>query len=153
MISLMMAAELGYRDHELLNMGLVTLLHDVGMLLVPKNILLKPVPLTDTEMSYIRQHCQLGMSSLEEFKLSKEYTDIVLQHHERLDGSGYPKGLMSEEICYNAKIVMIADSVASITSFRPYRQPQSIDTAIKILRDDKEKYSQELVTLLEKILV
>lgn len=152
MISLMMAVELGYSDEELFNIGLGALLHDVGKLLVPKNILQKSGPLTDIEMSYIRQHCELGMSSLEGFNLPKEYTNIILQHHERLDGSGYPKGLKGDEICRNAKIVMIADAVDAITSYRPYKQLQNMDFAIKELRNDGQKYSQEFVDLLDKIL-
>lgn len=152
MISLMMAVELGYSDEELTNLGIGTLLHDVGKLLVPKSIIQKPESLTDMEMSLIRQHCELGMSSLEGFNLTKGYTDIVMQHHERLDGSGYPKGLKGEEICRNVRIVMIADAVDSITSYRPYRQLQTMDVAIKKLRDEEEKYPQEFISLLEKIL-
>ena len=151
-ISLMIAEELGYTDEELWNIGLGAFLHDVGKLLIPKLIIQKPGSLNDMEMVYIRQHCELGMSSLEPYCLPKECTDIVLQHHERLDGSGYPKGLKGDEICRNARIAMIADAVDAITSGRPYKQAQEMDAAIKILRSDEEKYSQELVSLLEKIL-
>lgn len=142
MISLMMAVKLGYSDAELLNIGLGALLHDVGKLLVPKPIIQKPGPLSDMEMAYIRQHCELGMSSLEPLNLPKECTDIVLQHHERLDGSGYPKGLKGDEICRNARIVMIADAVDAITSGRPYKSPRKMGAAIRILRNEGEKYSQ-----------
>jgi len=152
MVSLMMAVELGYSDEELTNLGIGAMLHDVGKLLVPKSIIQKPEDLTDTEMSLVRKHCELGMSSLESFNLPKEYMDIVMQHHERLDGSGYPKGLKGDEISFNSRIVMIADAVDSITSYRPYRQSQSMDIAIKKLRNEKEKYPQELISLLEKIL-
>jgi putative nucleotidyltransferase with HDIG domain len=151
-ISLMIAEELGYTDEELWNIGLGAFMHDVGKLLIPKLIIQKPGSLNDMEMVYIRQHCELGMSSLEPYCLPKECTDIVLQHHERLDGSGYPKGLKGDEICRNARIAMIADAVDAITSGRPYKQAQEMDAAIKILRSDEEKYSQELVSLLEKIL-
>ncbi len=151
-ISLMIAVELGYNDEELWNIGLGAFLHDVGKLLIPKSILQKPRPLNDMEMFYIRQHCELGISSLEPFCLSKECTDIVLQHHERLEGSGYPKGLKGDEICRNAKIVMIADVVDAITSGRPYKQAQELDIAIKILRSDEGKYSKEFISVLEKIM-
>lgn len=152
MISLMMAEKLGYSDEELFNIGVGTLLHDVGKLLVPKSIIQKPGSLTDAEMSIMRQHCELGVSSLEGFNLPQEYMDIVMQHHERLDGSGYPQGLKGDEICRNAKIVMVADAIDSITSYRPYRKPQKMDTAIKKLKKEKEKYPQDLISLLEKIL-
>jgi len=152
-ISLMIAEELGYSDEELWNIGLGAFMHDVGKLLIPKPIIQKPGSLNDMEMVYIRQHCELGMSSLEPYCLPKECTDIVLQHHERFDGSGYPKGLKEDEICRNARIVMIADVFDAITSSRPYKQAQEMDAAIKILRSDEGKYSKELVSVLEKILV
>lgn len=150
-ISLMIAVELGYTDEELWNVGLGSFLHDVGKLLIPKNIIQKPGALNDMEMVYIRQHCEMGMSSLEPFCLPKECTDIVLQHHERLDGSGYPKGLKEDDICRNAKIVMIADTVDAITSGRPYKQAQEMGAAIKVLRSNEEKYSKEFISVLEKI--
>ncbi|HQE65546.1 MAG TPA: HD domain-containing protein [Clostridia bacterium] len=152
LISLMMAVELGYSDEELFNIGLGTLLHDVGKLLIPKSIIQKPESLTDMETTLIRQHCELGRSSLEVFNFPKEYMDIVMQHHERLDGSGYPKGIKGEEICRSARIVMIADAVDAITSYRPYREPQTIDAAIKKLRDEKDRYPQEFVSILVNIL-
>ena len=151
-ISLMMAVELNYKDKELWNIGLGALLHDVGKLLIPKSIIQKPGPLNHVEKVYIWQHCELGRCSLEPFNLPRECTDVVVQHHERLDGSGYPKGLKGNEICLNARIVMIADAVDAITSGRPYREPQTMDNAIKILRDNERKYSQDLIDLLERIL-
>jgi len=152
LISMMIAAELGYSDEELTNLGIGTLLHDVGKLLIPKHILQSPERLTIEEMFLVRKHCELGVSSLEGFDLPKEYLNIAMQHHERLDGSGYPKGLKKDEICRNAKIAMVADTVDAITSFRPYRQPEPLDVAIKELRNGEEKYPQELISLLEKIL-
>lgn len=152
MISLMIAVELGYNDKELWNIGLGAFLHDVGKLLIPKPIIQKAGPLNDMEMVHFRQHCELGMASLEPFCFPKECTDIILQHHERLDGSGYPKGLNGDEICRNARIVMIADVVDAITSYRPYKSPQELGTVIKILRSDEGKYSEEFISVLERIL-
>ena len=135
----MMAIELGYSGEGLFNTGLGALLHDIGKLLVPKSILEKKEPLSDIEMSFIIQHCELGVSSLEGFEFPEEYTDIVLQHHERLDGSGYPNGLKGDEISQNAKIVMIADVADSITSFCPNSEPQNMEVGIKI-KNKPEKY-------------
>lgn len=151
-ISLIIAKELGYSDKELWNIGLGAFMHDVGKLLIPKDILQKPRELDTREMAYIRQHCELGMISLEPYCLAKECTDIVMQHHERLDGSGYPHGLKGNEICRNARIVMIADAFDAITSGRPYKQPKDADAAIRMLKDEGIKYSQGLVSLLEEIL-
>jgi putative nucleotidyltransferase with HDIG domain len=152
MISLMMAVELGYNDKDQWNIGLGAFLHDVGKLLVPKAIIQKPGPLSDIETVCIRQHCELGTSSLKAFDLPKECTDIILQHHERLDGSGYPRGLKEDEISLNARIVMIADVLDGISSPRPYKQALKMEAAINILRLDEKKFSQELVLLLEKVL-
>lgn len=151
-ISLMMGVNLRLNDQELFNIGLGALLHDVGKLLIPKAILTKPGSLNQQEMDLMRQHCELGKSSLEPYSLPKECVDIVIQHHERLDGSGYPKKLKGDEICRNAKIVMIADVIDAVTSGRPYKSTQGMDVALNILRGAKEKYSQELVAVLEKIL-
>lgn len=152
MISIMIAMEMGYSDKELYDLGLAALLHDVGMLLVPKSIIEKKGKLTDDEFKTIQQHCDLGKSSLEGFSLPQEYIDIVMQHHEKLDGSGYPNGLKGDEICRNVRIVMVANSIDGITSYRPYRPPYDMNTATEMLRSEEEKYPQEIITLLERIL-
>ncbi|QDR79635.1 HD-GYP domain-containing protein [Sporomusa termitida] len=151
-ISLMVAVELGYSEKEQGDLGLGAMMHDIGKLLVPKSIIQKPGPLTDMEMFTIQQHCELGMSSLKPFNLPEECTDIVLQHHEHLDGSGYPQGLKGDEIARNAQIVMIAEMLDGISSPRPYKQAQTIHAAIDILKSDEKKYPQELVLLLAKVL-
>lgn len=152
MISMMMAVELGYSDNGTYELGLGALLHDVGMLLVPKSILSKPGELTEAEWSIIKQHCYLGVSSLQGYNLSQNYMDIIIQHHERLDGSGYPKGLREPEICRNAKIVMVANDFDAMTSYRPYMKLLKVEDAKKILSDKEKKYPQDLVSLLFKIL-
>ncbi len=149
---IMIAEKLGYGDEKLYNIGFSSLLHDAGKLLVPKSILEKDGELTDMERTFVRQHCELGACSLGEFNIPKEYMDIFTQHHERLDGSGYPNGLKEDEIGMNAKIAMVADAVDAITSYRPYREAQAMDVAMKMLREEKEKYPQEIVSLLEDIL-
>ena len=152
MISIMIAVEIGYRDEDLRILGLGALMHDVGMLFVPKSIIEKKTTLTDNEMEVIRRHCEFGMSSLERFNLPQEYIDIIMQHHERLDGSGYPYGLKGDEICRNARVVMVANAIDAITSYRPYRPPYEMNTAIEMLRSEEEKYPQDIITLLEEIL-
>ncbi|MGE5613142.1 MAG: HD-GYP domain-containing protein, partial [Bacillota bacterium] len=152
-ISLVIAKELGYGEKDLWNIGLGAFFHDVGELLVPRDILERPKGLDAWEMAYLRQHCELGMVSLEPFCLAKECTDIVIQHHERLDGSGYPRGLKGSEISRNARIVIVADAFDAITSRRPYRESKDVDSAIKILREEEgAKYPQDLVSLLEAIM-
>lgn len=151
MISLLIAGELGFTDEDQRELGLGAFFHDVGKLLVPEAILQKPGPLDNTEIICLKQHCELGASSLNPFELPKVCMDIVLQHHERIDGSGYPKGLKEKEISCDAKIVMIADVLDEISSPRPYKPARTIGEAVNILQKDKEKYSQELTILLDKI--
>ncbi|TAH64812.1 MAG: HD domain-containing protein, partial [Anaerolineaceae bacterium] len=134
MISIMVAMEMGYSDKELYDLGLGSLLHDVGMLLIPKSIIEKESILTDNEINILRLHCGFGKSSLEGFNLPQEYIDIVMQHHEKLDGSGYPNGLKGDEIGRNVRIVMVANAIDGITSYRPYRLPYDMKTAIEMLR-------------------
>jgi putative nucleotidyltransferase with HDIG domain len=151
-ISLLIAMDQGFCDEELYQIGLGAFLHDVGKLYVPKAIIQKPGALDDAEMSYVRRHCEEGIRLLSPFCISKECMDIVWQHHERLDGSGYPKRLKSDDISQYAKIVMIADVIDAVTSERPYKRPQKISDAINILKNDRAKFSMELVISIEKVL-
>ena len=153
MLSMMMAVEMGYDEQKLYNVGLGAFLHDIGKLLVPKSILEKPGDLSEIEAACVRQHCELGKSSLQGFNFPKDITDIVLQHHERLDGSGYPDGLKDNEISFDAKIVMIADTFDILTSYLPCKKPDNISTAFIKLKVEKEKYSQELISVLGSLLV
>lgn len=150
-ISLVLAIKLGYNEEELRDLGLGALLHDIGKLLVPKTILQKSEKLSENERAYILKHCEYGMHYIKPLSLRKECTDIISNHHERLDGSGYPRGLKEDQICLNAKIVMIADVVDTITAGRNYKKPQEMSAAIKILKSEEKKYSKELVSLLEQI--
>ena len=152
-ISGILGGWLGYRKEELKELILAGLLHDIGKTQVPLEILNKPGKLLPDEMEIMRKHTTRGFRLIKEFPaVSPGVIYGILQHHERLDGSGYPKGLKGDEICRNAKIVMIADVVDGITSGRPYKPIGEMDTAIKTLKRDKEKYSQEYVSVLEKIL-
>lgn len=151
-ISVMMAAEIGYSEEELSWLGIGTLLHDVGKLLVPKSIILKSEILTDTETALMKQHCELGMSSLVSIGFPRKYLDVVAQHHEMLDGSGYPKGLKGDEISRNAKISIVANAVDDISSARPGMQAQPMEAVIWHLKTENEKYPQEYVEVLEEVL-
>lgn len=152
LMSLIMAAESGYNKRQLFYLGLGSLFHDMGMLLLPKSILEKHEKFSKAEELIHSQHCELGVSSFESFNLPTDCTDIILQHHERLDGSGYPKGLKEDEICLNSKIVMIADAIDTMTSARPDKQSTyQLDEAIRIIKNER-KFDKELICHLEKIL-
>lgn len=152
MMALIMAVESGYEDEQLFYLGLGALLHDIGMLLLPKSITEKSEPLDETEQLILCQHCELGVSALKTYHLPKECTDTILQHHERIDGSGYPKGLKEDEICLNSKMVMIADLIDTMTSGCPNNQaPYKMDEAIKTMKQER-KVSRDLICQLEKAL-
>lgn len=152
MLSLMLAVKMKLLDNDLMVIGMGTILHDIGKLLVPKSILLKPTELNDSEMRVVQQHCDLGMSTIADFQFPYEYTEIVLNHHERLDGSGYPRHLEAKDISSNVKIVMVADAFTAMTSYRPYRSAKSLEEALFELHKEKDKYPQDIVSLLEYIL-
>jgi len=150
-LSVMMAAELGYPQKELKCIALGGLLHDIGKLLIPTSIIQKNSSLDKTQMELMRKHCELGMSLVAGCGLCNDCTAMILQHHERLDGSGYPFGLKSDQIHSYAKIAMIADVLDAITSDRPYRPGKNVFEAIQIIKDEGPKFSVEYVSMLEKL--
>jgi len=105
------------------------LLHDIGKIAIPDSILLKPSELSSGEWEKIRLHPSLGFGLIKEIKLLKEVGNIILYHHERYDGTGYPKGLKKEDIPIEARIFAVADTLDAITSHRPYRKEKSFEKA------------------------
>ncbi len=152
MISLILANELGYSVQQQWDLGLGAFLHDIGKILLPKSLVVKEDPLTDRERFNIQQHCELGQNSLKIFNLANECTDIVLHHHEHLDGSGYPKGLTGNEISKNTQIVMIANVLDNLSSSMSSIPTQTIDSAFVSLKNSDKKYPRDMVELLQKTL-
>lgn len=112
-------------------------LHDIGKLAVPSDILAKPTRLTDSELDVVRGHVAAGLSILEKIDFPWPVAAIVAQHHERLDGSGYPKGLAGDELSLEGRILGAADTVEAMCSHRPYRPALGIDRALAELRDGR----------------
>jgi HD-GYP domain-containing protein (c-di-GMP phosphodiesterase class II) len=106
------------------------LIHDIGKISVPAEILNRPGILSEIEMTLIRMHPEIGYDMLKDADLPYPIAEIVMQHHERLDGSGYPKGLKGDEILAEAKILAVADVVEAISSHRPYRPALGIEAAL-----------------------
>jgi PAS domain S-box-containing protein len=113
-------------------------LHDIGKIAVPSEILSKPTKLTDIEFSLIKVHSQSGYDILKDVGLPYHMAEAVLQHHERLDGSGYPQGLKNGQILLEAKILAVADVVEAIASHRPYRPAKGIDIALEEIEKNKD---------------
>ncbi len=130
--SQMLAQILDIKDKPTLdNIRKGALLHDVGKIAIPDVILKKPHPLTPEEWKKIKLHPALGYGLIKEIKLLKEVGNIILYHHERFDGTGYPKGLKKDEIPLEARIFALADALDAITSYRPYRKERNFKAAKK----------------------
>ncbi len=112
-------------------------LHDIGKAQVPSQILSKPSRLSEAEFAIIRVHPQVGYDILNKIEFGFPVADIVLQHHERLDGSGYPAGLKGEDIMLEAKILAVADVVEAMVSYRPYRPALNSDMVLLELINKK----------------
>ena len=139
--ALVLARQMGLtQPHFLLDLERGALLHDIGKIAIPETILRKPGALTKTEKNIIKEHPLVGYELIKNYEFLKKAADIVLYHHERYDGQGYPYGLKGEEIPLAARIFSVADTLDAITSDRPYRRGQSFLVACEEI--EKEKGSQ-----------
>lgn len=118
---------------------LAGIIHDIGKISVPAEVLSKPGALLEEEFSLIKRHPQTGYDILKTITFLWPISDIVLQHHERLDGSGYPQGLTGDDILIEAKILAVADVVESMASHRPYRPKLGIDKALEEIMQKRNK--------------
>lgn len=124
----------------------VGILHDIGKIRVPDSILNRPGGLLDIEVEVIRIHRRVGFDILKNIPFPWPMARIVLQHHERLDGSGYPQGLFGEDILLEAKIPAVADVTEALSSHRPYRPAPGIDCAMReILKNKGSSYDPDAV--------
>ncbi|HNJ98967.1 MAG TPA: HD domain-containing phosphohydrolase [Ilumatobacteraceae bacterium] len=101
---------------------------------MPSEILVKPGKLTDAEMALVRTHCQFGLDIIDGISFPWDIARPVIEHHERLDGSGYPHGLAGEQIAFASRVVMVADVVEAMSSPRPYRSTWSVAAALAEIR-------------------
>lgn len=131
------AREMSLESDKILGLGLAAIVHDIGKISVPTEILSKPTKLTNIEFSLIQQHSQAAYNILKDMEFPWPIAEIVYQHHERLDGAGYPRGLKGEEISLEALILAVADVVEAMSSHRPYRPGLGIDTALKEIEKNR----------------
>lgn len=136
-LSCAIAEELLLSENEINGIRVASTLHDIGKIYLPSEILTKPRRLTNIEYSMIKTHSQVGFDILKNIEFPWPIAQIVHQHHERIDGSGYPQGLMEEEILKEAKILCVADVVEAMASHRPYRPSLGIDTALKEITEKR----------------
>jgi putative nucleotidyltransferase with HDIG domain len=130
----LIADRLGIDEKMKREIGFGALLHDVGKIAVPDQILLKPGKLTDQEWKEMRKHPEAGYRIVKRIGFLKEAAEIVYAHHEKFDGSGYPRGIKKESIPLGARMFMVADVYDALTSERPYRAPMTYEEAIAEIR-------------------
>ncbi len=147
------ARQLGLDEAATDGVRLAGLTHDIGKLSIPQEILGKPGPLTPIEMSLVRSHTELGYSLLSSVDLPWPVAIVALQHHERVDGSGYPAGLKGGEIAFEARILAVADVLEAMVSHRPYRPALSLEAAMdEIVRNRGRLYAEDVVDACVKVL-
>jgi putative nucleotidyltransferase with HDIG domain len=112
------------------------LLHDIGKIMIPDEVLLKPGPLDDAEWVIMKQHPSLGLDMVRKIGTLDREAKVLIAHHERWNGQGYPHGLVGEQIPLEARIISVADTFDALVSDRPYRRGLSRERALDILRSE-----------------
>lgn len=144
-LSKRIATSMGLSEDQVEAVEMAAMLHDIGKFVVPSEILVKTGRLSELEISLIRSHAGSGYEILKDVNFGKPIAEIVLQHHERLDGSGYPNGIKDDEMLLEAKIIAVADVVEAMSSHRPYRAALGIDAALdEIKKNSGRLYDTEV---------
>jgi HD-GYP domain-containing protein (c-di-GMP phosphodiesterase class II) len=125
---------IGFDSEQLSVLNLVGLVHDIGKIGINENILNKAGPLTEAEYEEMKRHPQIGYRILSSTNEMSDLAFYTLCHHERWDGKGYPKGIKGVEIPMVSRIIAVADAYDAMTSERPYREPQSVQSAVSELQ-------------------
>ena len=152
-IAAAVATELHLESSEVDAIELAARIHDLGKLSVPSEILTRPGRLSDAEMEVVRLHSQAGFDLLTKVDFPKHVAEMVLQHHERLDGSGYPNGLEGGQIAMGSRIIAVADVVESMASRRPYRAALGLDIALDEVQSGSGKlYDSDVVEACTRVI-
>ena len=134
------AQMMGLEDEQREGIFLGALIHDIGKIAVPAEVLSRPGTLHEEDVNYLKIHCRKGYEILKPVDFPWPIAEIALQHHEHLDGSGYPQGLQEEEILLEARIVCVADIIDAMTSHRPYRPAISLKEALLSISEGAGKW-------------
>jgi HD-GYP domain-containing protein (c-di-GMP phosphodiesterase class II) len=131
------ATEMGLPPEKIEGIRMAGSIHDLGKISIPAEILSKPTKLSEIEFSLIKEHARRGFEMLKDVESPWPLAEIVYQHHERMDGSGYPRNLKGDEICLEARILTVADVVEAMASHRPYRPGLGIDSALAEIKQNR----------------
>jgi PAS domain S-box-containing protein/putative nucleotidyltransferase with HDIG domain len=145
-LAVAIARELGWAEERIEGLRLGAMIHDIGKIGVPADILNRPGKLAKAEMEIIKTHPQVGHDILKNVTFPWPIQDMVLQHHERLDGSGYPRGLKGAQIIEEAKVLCVADVVEAISSHRPYRAALGIGAGMEEIERGKGTLYEPAIT-------
>lgn len=136
-LSCAIATELGFDTDRIDGLRLGAMIHDIGKISIPAEVLNRPGKLSDLEFELIKTHAQAGYDIIKDVDFPWPVANMVRQHHERLDGSGYPQGLKGDEICLEARIIGVADVVDAVSAHRPYRPARGIEKALEIIKAER----------------
>jgi len=162
-LAVAIAGESGLSEDAIKGIELAALVHDIGKIVVPPEILNKPEKISQSEFEVVITHAEAGFKFLKDIEFPWLIADMVLQHHERLDGSGYPRGLKEDQLLLGSKIIAVADVVEAMSSDRPYRPafptdrileeiierkgvlfcPETVDTCVRLFREKGFRFSEE----------
>ncbi|HHF51731.1 MAG TPA: HD-GYP domain-containing protein, partial [Candidatus Aminicenantes bacterium] len=136
-LAVRIAKEMKLEQDKIEGIRMASTLHDIGKIYIPAEILSKPGKISEVEHNMIKTHPKVGADILKSIEFPWPVSDIVRQHHERMDGSGYPDGLSGEEILIEARILAVADVIEAMASHRPYRAALSLEDALNEIRRNK----------------
>ena len=134
LISTAIARKLGWSEEDIQALYMAAMVHDIGKVSVPAEILTKPTRLTSLEMQMVQGHVEAGYQILKDIPFPWPIAEMVHQHHERLDGTGYPNGLKGDQICKQARVLAVADTIEAMATHRPYRSARGLPAAMEEIR-------------------
>jgi putative nucleotidyltransferase with HDIG domain len=130
LLSVALARQLGWSDESIQAVYMAAMVHDIGKVAVPAEILTKPTHLSELEMRMVHEHAETGYQILKDIPFPWPIAEMVHQHHERLDGSGYPNRLKGDQICAEARVLAVADTIEAMATHRPYRAARGLTAAM-----------------------
>lgn len=140
------AAEIGLPEDKIEGIRMAGIVHDIGKLSIPAEILTKPSKLSEIELKMIREHCRNGYEMLKNLESPWPLSEIVFQHHERINGTGYPRKLKGKDILLEARILSVADVVEAMASHRPYRASLGIEAALEEIEKNRGIFYDTVAT-------